>query len=288
MKTPLHPPPAKRTPGPPAAAGPAPPFGNGDQAPAPAPAPGVRYDLTVVAPARNEAGNLAPLLAEVRAAFAGRSERVQVVFVDDGSTDATAAELKGLAAADPDLTVVTHPVGRGQSGALRSGFAAARSATVATLDADRQNDPADLPPMLDRLHTEHVDLVQGDRTAHRADHAGRRLASGVGRLARKHLLHDTVRDTGCATRVLRTELARRLPLDVDGMHRFIPACAAALGGRVVETPVSHRPRRAGRTKYGTDVLRRGLPGLRGCFYVRRLQRHGRDTSLSQPAAPPAP
>lgn len=238
------------------------------RAPRPAPA----YDLSVVAPAHNEAGNLAPLLAQIRDAFAPTGLRVQVLLVDDGSTDATADELSGLGRHDPDLRVLRHDRARGQSAALHNGIAAAAAPLLATLDADLQNDPADLPAMVALLRDQRVDLVQGDRSAHRRDHAGRRAASAIGRVFRRVLLHDPVRDTGCATRVMRTDLARRLPLDHDGMHRFVPALTAALGGRVVEVSVNHRPRHAGRTKYGTGVLRRGVPGLRGCFFVRRLQR----------------
>jgi len=249
----------------------------------PPPRPAPVYDLSVVTPAHNEAGNLTPLLAEIRQAFGPTGLRVQVLMVDDGSADATARELSGLMQRDPDLRVLRHDRARGQSAALFQGIAAAAAPLLATLDADLQNDPADLPAMLALLHDQHADLVQGDRSAHRRDHAGRRAASAVGRLFRRVLLRDPVRDTGCATRIMRTEMARRLPLDRDGMHRFVPACVAALGGRVVEIPVNHRPRHTGRTKYGTGVLKRGLPGLRGCFFVRRLQRqHNSATPASQP------
>lgn len=255
--------------------------------PAPTPPDARAYDLAVVAPAHNEAGNLTPLRSQIRAAFAATGLRVQVVLVNDGSTDTTAQELQSLAQHDPDLTAFHHETPRGQSAALRSGIAAAAAPLLATLDADLQNDPADLPAMVKLLSERRADLVQGDRTAHRCDHAGRRAASAVGRLFRRVLLHDPVRDTGCATRVMRTDLARRLPLDREGMHRFIPACAAALGGHVVETHVNHRPRHAGHTKYGTGVLTRGLPGLRGCFFVRRLQRRSAAPAVSaRPHAKP--
>jgi len=257
--------------------------------PAPAHPAAHAYDLSVVAPAHNEAGNLTPLLAQIRDAFAPSGLRVQVLLVDDGSTDPTADELAQLAQRDPDLWVLHHDRPRGQSAALSSGIAAATAPLLATLDADLQNDPADLPAMVAVLRDRHADLVQGDRTAHRCDHLGRRFASGVGRLFRRVLLHDPVRDTGCGARVMRTDLARRLPLDRDGMHRFIPALAAALGGRVVETRVHPRPRHAGRTKYGTGVLKRGLPGLRGCFFVRRLQRRHATPQVSPaPHAKPGP
>ena len=258
--------------------------------PNPAPAPAARattvYDLSVVAPAHNEAGNLAPLLAQIREAFRSTGLRVQVLLVDDGSTDATADELDALARRDPDLRVLRQKPARGQSAALGHGIAAATAPLIATLDADLQNDPADLPAMLALLRDRRADLVQGDRTAGRRDHAGRRAASAIGRLFRRMLLNDSVRDTGCATRVLRADLARRLPLDHDGMHRFIPACTAALGGYVVETRVNHRPRHAGQTKYGTGIFKRGLPGLRGCFFVRRLQRQHAPAPTRPPFAEP--
>ena len=246
------------------------------------------YDLSVVAPAHNEAGNLAPLLDQIRDAFNPAGLRVQVLLVDDGSTDATANELNELAQRDHDLKVLRNEHARGQSAALHLGIAAATAPLLATLDADLQNDPADLPAMVTLLRDRCADLVQGDRTARRRDHAGRRAASAIGRWFRRALLHDPVRDTGCATRVMRTEIARRLPLDHDGMHRFIPACVAALGGRVVETRVNHRPRHAGQTKYGTGILKRGLPGLRGCFFVRRLQRQHTPVPSRPSYAEPGP
>ncbi|MEO1236900.1 MAG: glycosyltransferase family 2 protein [Planctomycetota bacterium] len=242
------------------------------------------YDLAIVAPALNEAGNLTPLVEEVFAVFADTPWRVQVVVVDDGSTDATPAELAALAQRFPALTVRRHDTSAGQSAALATGIAAAHAPLIATLDADLQNDPGDLPQMLTLLHDRRADLVQGDRSANRRDHLMRRMASGVGRLARRLVVGDAVRDTGCATRVLRTDFARRLPLHRPGMHRFIPALVAGFGGVVVETPVHHRPRAAGQTKYGTGLLKRGLPGLRDCFVVRAMVR---DSARQRAGALPA-
>ena len=242
------------------------------------------FDLSVVAPARNECGNLTPLVDQIRQAFSGRAIRVQVVLVDDGSTDGTAKELAHLVARDPGVCGLTHTSSRGQSASLHSGIGAASAPLVATLDADLQNDPADLPGMIEMLNRHRADLVQGDRTANRRDHLARRVASVVGRWARQAIVGDRVRDTGCATRVMRRSFAVRLPLDRPGMHRFIPACVAGLGGRVIETPVNHRPRHAGRTKYGTGLIKRGLPGLRDCFIVRALIR--REQRQAAVAAPP--
>ena len=249
------------------------------------------FGLCVVAPALDERANLVPLVSEVRAAFRDEDIRVQIVLVDDGSTDGSSEELAGLALRDRALEVVRHERPRGQSAALYAGIAAARAPLVATLDADLQNDPADLPRMVELLRARRADLVQGDRTADRRDHAARRAASVVGRWARFLIVGDRVRDTGCSTRVMRASAARLLPLDRPGMHRFIPACVAGFGGRVVETRVNHRPRRAGRTKYGTGLLKRGLPGLRDCFVVRglirRAQARGEAASSGASALRPA-
>jgi len=243
------------------------------------------YDLTVVAPARNEAGNLTPLVQQINHAFDATDHRVQIILVNDGSTDATADELATLGDTHPNLVALHHDTPQGQSAALHAGIHAAQAPLVCTLDADLQNDPADLPRMVALLREHRADLVQGDRSANRQDHALRKLATSVGWLARRVIVGDTVRDTGCATRVLRADVARRLPLHRAGMHRFIPACVAGLGGKVIETPVHHRPRHAGKTKYGTGLLKRGLPGIRDCFAVRVMIRQAkRETAVPTPAA----
>lgn len=233
------------------------------------------FVLSLVVPARDEFGNLTPLVEQTENAFSETNDKVQIVIVDDGSNDATSKELGELMARFTNLRVYRHKHPLGQSAALRTGFNLASAPIVATLDADLQNDPADLPRLLELLRTHQADLVQGDRTANRRDHFARRLASVVGRWARLLIVGDRVRDTGCSTRVMRRSFALRLPLDRRGMHRFIPACVAGFGGRVIETPVNHRPRFAGKTKYGTGLFKRGLPGLRDCFAVRRLIRRER-------------
>lgn len=242
------------------------------------------YEVAVVAPALNEAGNVAPLVEQIDAAFAPTGRRVQIIIVDDGSTDATPAQLAALQRRFPQLQTIRHESPRGQSASLHAGIHAADAPLVCTLDADLQNDPADLPRMVELLDEKNADLVQGDRSANRRDHTLRKAASLVGRYARKLIVGDGTRDTGCATRVLRRELALSLPLHRPGMHRFIPACAAGFGGKVVETAVHHRPRHQGQTKYGTGLLKRGLPGLRDCFAVRAMIRHAK----RQPVAPPSP
>lgn len=242
----------------------------------------VPYELAVVAPALNEAGNVTPLIEQIDRAFAPTGRRFQIIIVDDGSTDATPAQLAALRTRYPHLLTIRHESPRGQSASLYAGIHATDAPLVCTLDADLQNDPADLPRMVELLYEKNADLVQGDRSANRRDHAARRAASIVGRYARRLIVGDGARDTGCATRVLRGELARRLPLDRTGMHRFIPACAAGFGGKVVETPVNHRPRHEGKTKYGTGLLKRGIPGLRDCFAVRGMIRQAKRNRLAAP------
>lgn len=241
----------------------------------PSPPAAAEYEVAVVAPALNEAGNVTPLIEQIHDAFTPTGRTFQIIIVDDGSTDETPIQLAALQQRFAHLHTIRHDAPRGQSASLHAGIHAARSTLICTLDADLQNDPADLPRMVELLYEQNADLVQGDRSANRRDNAARKAASIVGRYARKLIVGDGARDTGCATRVLRLEIARRLPLHRPGMHRFIPACAAGFGGKVVETPVHHRPRNEGKTKYGTGLLKRGIPGLRDCFAVRNMVRQAK-------------
>lgn len=247
----------------------------GDPAHAPDP-----LDLSVVAPAHNEQDNIRPLVDQVERALVPLGVAWEFVVVDDGSTDSTRDVLLELAAARPWLRIIAMqrtPPGRGngQSAAFHAGFRAARGSVIAVLDADLQNDPADIPAMLDAMRRENADFVQGDRSHARKDGLVRRVGSRVGRLFRRLILGDTIRDTGCSLRVFRREIALALPLEFRGMHRFIPATARHLGYRVVEMPVNHRPRTAGQTKYGMGILQRAIPGLLDCFAVRWMSRRRR-------------
>lgn len=233
--------------------------------------------LSVIAPARNEAANLPRLVAEVEVAGRAMAGTLggafEFIVVDDGSTDDTRAVMRSLGgvAGRPWLRCVSPDDGaRGQSAAFHAGFRAARGGIVATLDADLQNDPADLVAMLERFVRTGADMVQGDRSGGRRDGLVRRVGSGVGRLVRRWILGDTIRDTGCSLRVMRRDLAVRLPLEFRGMHRFIPVLARDLGATVVEMPVRHRPRHAGRSNYGLGIGR-AIPGLIDCLAVRWMR-----------------
>lgn len=241
-----------------------------------------RPTISVVAPAHNEADNIRPLVEQIERALTPSGLTFEIVIVDDGSTDATRAHLIGLMPSRPYLRCIamtkTPPgKGNGQSAAFYAGFRACRGELIAVLDADLQNDPAEIPAMVELMKRERADMVQGDRSHARRDNAVRKVGSWVGRTFRRVLLGDTIRDTGCSLRVMRREVALAIPLEFKGMHRFIPVTARHLGYTVVEMPVTHRPRVAGETKYGFGIVQRALPGLRDLFTVRWMRARRRPT-----------
>lgn len=246
--------------------------------------------LSVVAPAHNEEENLPTLMQEIAAALDPLDMFYEIVIVDDGSTDRTPQVLATLCTQYPSLHAVRMqdtPPGRGngQSAAFYAGFRVARGERIAVLDADLQNDPSDLPAMLALMDETNADMIQGDRSANRADTFVRRVTSLVGRLFRRWLLGDSIRDTGCSLRVMRRDLALQLPLQFRGMHRFIPVTGRQLGYTVIETPVNHRPRIAGEAKYG--IWNRALPGLIDCFAMRWMRNRRRPTRVVPLEASPA-
>lgn len=239
--------------------------------------------VSVVAPAHNEEENINRLVQEVHDALAPRGISFEFIVVDDGSTDSTRAKVHALMKDRPWLRCVamtrTPPgKGNGQSAAFHAGFRATRGEFVAVLDADLQNDPAEIPQMLDLLVAQRADMVQGDRSHARQDNAIRKIGSWVGRVFRKLLLGDTIRDTGCSLRLMKREIAVQLPLEFRGMHRFIPVTARHLGYTVIEMPVKHRPRVAGVPKYGLGIMQRAIPGLIDCFAVRYMRNRRRPVS----------
>ena len=230
-------------------------------------------DLSVVIPVKNEAGNITPLVAEIAAALDGLMA-YEIVYVDDGSDDATAAEVRRLQAGLPQLRLIRHAASRGQSAAIRSGVKAARGRWIATLDGDGQNDPADIPTLW-RLALDTAKdgpamppLIAGHR-AHRQDSWSKRQASRVANAVRRRLLHDDTPDTGCGLKLFPRALFLDLPY-FDHMHRFLPALVLREGGRVCSVPVNHRPRRRGLSKYGVlDRLAVGVSDLLGVMWLRR-------------------
>ena len=206
-------------------------------------------DLAIVIPVLNEADNIAPLLAEIDATLAADG-RYEMVVVDDGSTDATAAVLDDCNGRYPQLQVIRHAGRRGQSAAIISGVLAARASLIATLDGDGQNDPADIKHLYDTLRqaAATVWLVSGYRRQRR-DSWLRRLSSRVANAVRGFVLGDHTPDTGCGLKVSRRDRFLGLPR-FDHMHRFLPALVQAQGGEVVSIEVNHRKRSRGQSKYG--------------------------------------
>jgi dolichol-phosphate mannosyltransferase len=224
-----------------------------------------------VVPVYDEVEALPPLVAELEAALRSTGGTWEIVLVDDGSRDGSAGWIAQAARERPGYVAVLLEANAGQSAALAAGIAATCGATVVTLDADGQNDPADIPRLLAALHD--ADVVSGIRSA-RADTFVRKVSSRIANGTRRLVLGDPVTDIGCSLKAYRREALDSLPYFV-GVHRFLPALCYFRGARLVEIPVAHRPRNLGRSKYGVgNRLFRGIRDLFGVAWLRsRLLRH---------------
>lgn len=227
--------------------------------------------IAVVVPVKNEADNIHPLVTEIAAALRGRWP-FEIVYVDDGSDDATPARLKAAKADFPELRVVRHKKSCGQSQAVATGVKHARAAFIATLDGDGQNDPADIPALFERLLAEpeadrHLLLVAGHRQK-RQDDGIRLISSRIANNIRAGLLKDDTPDTGCGLKVFTRDAFLDMPR-FNHMHRFLPALMIRRGGKVVSLRVNHRPRERGQSKYG--VWNRLWVGIVDLFGVMWLQ-----------------
>ena len=233
-------------------------------------------ELSVVVPALNEEDNVVPLVNEVKTAILDKGISVELIVVDDGSTDSTLKKLLELSKQYPWVRALHRDKPQGQSAATYAGIQLANGKYVGLLDADLQNDPNDLAAMVFELRKGQYDMMQGVR-ARRKDTLVRKVTSWVGRTTRKLILNDPILDTGCSTRVMKIEFAKQLPLHFKGMHRFMPAYARMLGAKISEIAVNHRPRVAGVAKYG--VLNRGFVGLIDCFAVRWMLKRYRNPAV---------
>lgn len=229
-----------------------------------------KTQLSVVVPVKDEAENVLPLVREIVAALDGLAT-FEIVYVDDGSSDGTAAALLAAKAEAPMLKIVRHDGCFGQSAAVRTGVRHASAPLIATLDGDGQNDPADIPALLQRFENEGgsadaVLLIAGWR-AKRRDTWLKRMSSKVANAVRGGLLGDATPDTGCGLKVFPRAMFMDFPA-FDHLHRFMPALTIRAGGRVVSVHVNHRPRQRGASKYGLfNRLWVGIVDLFGVMWL---------------------
>jgi len=228
--------------------------------------------VSVVVPVRNEAENIGPLAAEIATALQGRWS-FELIFVNDGSADATEATLNALKAEQPYLRQIRHAASCGQSSAVRSGVAAARASIIATLDGDGQNDPSFIPALLQTFEQggAKIGLVAGQRVGRRSG-GFKKLQSRIANGVRSAILRDGTRDTGCGLKVFRRDAFLALPY-FDGVHRFLPALFRRDGYTIGYVDVIDRPRHHGSSNYGMwDRLWVGLFDLAGVWWLIRRRK----------------
>jgi dolichol-phosphate mannosyltransferase len=228
--------------------------------------------VSIVVPVRNEAGNIAPLIAEIAAALDGRWAH-EIIYVNDGSTDATPERLNEEMKRRPNLRMLRHEKSSGQSAAVRSGVRAARGAIVATLDGDGQNNPAFLPDLIGALETGggQVGLAAGQRVG-RKDTGFKKFQSRLANKVRNAILHDGTRDTGCGLKAFRRDVFLMMPY-FDGLHRFLPALVRREGYDIAYVDVIDRPRHSGVSNYGFfDRLWIGIMDLAGVWWLIRRKK----------------
>jgi dolichol-phosphate mannosyltransferase len=246
-------------------------------------------DVSVVIPVKDEADNIAPLFEEIRAALDDIID-YEVLFIDDGSRDTTAAKVLQLTAGRPRWRLLRHAASYGQSAAIRTGVRMACGVWIATLDGDGQNDPADIPKLLHFARANSPNsavLVAGCREK-RQDSWLKRLASLIANALRSRLLGDQTPDTGCGLKLFPRSLFLDLPY-FDHMHRFLPALVLREGGLVHSVPVNHRPRQTGVSKYGVfDRLGEGIIDLFGVIWLQHRAARPRllDGMTSEAGGPP--
>jgi dolichol-phosphate mannosyltransferase len=229
-------------------------------------------DVSIVVPVRNEADNVAPLIAEIAAALDGRWP-YEIIYVNDGSTDATPQRLADLMKQRSNLRRLDHAKSSGQSAAVRSGVRAARGAVVATLDGDGQNNPAFLPDLIAAVMNGNgrVGLAAGQRVG-RKDTGFKKMQSRIANAVRNAILKDGTRDTGCGLKCFRRDVFLSLPY-FDGLHRFLPALVRREGFDIAYVDVIDRPRHSGVSNYGFfDRLWIGIMDLAGVWWLIRRKR----------------
>ncbi len=224
-------------------------------------------EVTLVVPVYNEEGNIPSLADEIFRAMARQPRSWELILVDDGSSDGSLAVIRKLADRFGNIRYLALETNSGQSAAFAAGFREALGELIVTLDADLQNDPADIPVMLEAYGKNGVTMVAGWR-ANRQDTLAKCLASRVGNAVRNWLSRESIRDTGCSLKVMRRDMLLNIPV-FNGAHRFYPTLLRLEGAIVAEVKVNHRPRRAGVSKYG--ILDRARKTAADLLAVRWLQ-----------------
>lgn len=227
---------------------------------------GYRPEVSVIAPAHNEADNLPTLINEIAAAMQTTGQSYEIVIIDDSSSDGSAGLLRKMLAERSDLVVYRTQRQSGQSTALSIGFDIARGDVIVTIDADLQNDPADIPNLIMGLQC--ADVVIGWRRD-RKDTLEKKIISKCANFIRNWFTGETVRDTGCGLKVFKKETLERMHR-FDGMHRFFPTLVKMHGYTVAEIPVRHRPRQHGNTHY--NIFNRSIRPMMDLLAVRWLQK----------------
>jgi len=223
-----------------------------------------KFELSIVIPFYNEEANAANVLREV----AQCQPDAEIIAVDDGSSDGTLEAIKTV----PGVTILSARNNRGQSAAIYAGLCAAQGKFVSTMDGDGQNDPADFARMLAIMRKGGADVVYGYRKK-RNDSFSKRAASKIANSVRRAILYDGVRDAGCGIKMFRAEAVRHL-VPFNGMHRYMAAIFVNAGLKIVEIPVNHRARAAGKSKYTNwDRAMRGIHDLFGVAWLLKRKVH---------------
>ncbi len=225
--------------------------------------------LSIVIPVFNERDNILPLAEEIESFMASTSWSWECLWVDDGSSDGTADQLQAIHTRNPCHNFICHTRNYGQSAALHTGFIHARGKVFVTLDGDGQNDPKDIPLLVNQLLEGGLDMVNGRRDK-REDNFVRKISSRIANGFRNRMTNEQIMDVGCSLRAMRRQAVEHIPV-FKGMHRFLPTLVKLSGhGRIVELPVGHRPRKHGQTKYG--IHNRLWVGIMDTMAVRWMQR----------------
>ncbi|MDA8377475.1 MAG: glycosyltransferase family 2 protein [Planctomycetia bacterium] len=237
-----------------------------------------KLELSIIAPAFNELGNIQPLVERIRDICVPLNLPFEAIIVDDGSTDGTREKLVELAKVYPWLRVVTLARNSGQTAAMDAGFRAARGKVWGTVDADMQNDPGEIPRLMAMLGPD-VDMVNGWRKK-RSDNALRRIQTRIANGIRNWISEESIQDSACSLKVYKRQCLEGLTL-YKGMHRFFPTLVKMRGFKVIEVPVSHNPRLHGVTKYkfGSRVIR-AFVDLLAVRWMKKRQLHYRATEIT--------